>query len=414
MVTVAPDAEFRPLGSVRRDTCESCGAGLEQFLDLGDSPLADAFPADPKAPEARYPLALGVCPSCWLVQLLDVVPDHLLFGGDYGFHSSSSPSLRDYHTRYAGRLLADHRGLAERLTVEVGCNDGDLLSRFEVAGCRTLGVDPAGNVADEARRRGLGVIGEAFTADLAGRVVEAEGRAGLVIANHVMAHVPDLDDFAAGLAVLLAPDGVLSVEVQYLPDLLLGNQFDHVYHEHRRYLSVDAVAELFARHGLYARSVRRVEAQGGSIRVLAGHGMDRGAADPARRQESWLRDIAAYASVQGRVEMVRARLLDLLDDQRRAGRKVYGYAASAKSTTLLNFCGIGPSRLDCVVDTTPHKIGRFTPGTHIPIVAPGQRRDPDTYLLLAWNYLPGVLRRERAFLDAGGRFVVPIPVPVLL
>jgi novobiocin biosynthesis protein NovU/D-mycarose 3-C-methyltransferase len=225
----------------------------------------------------------------------------------------------------------------------------------------------------------------------------------------VAAHVADLHDFFAGIEHLLAPGGVAVVEVQYLADLIAGNQFDHVYHEHRYYFTVDSLARVASRHGLAVESVTRTSAQGGSIRVTLCRGEPPELVEPV-----WLRQPSTFLSLQGRVEQIRNRLLELLDGQAAHGRKVAGYAASAKSATLLNFCGIGPDRLDHIVDTTPHKIGRYTPGTHIPIVGPGDRPEPDVYLLLAWNYLPGVLRREREFIDRGGRFLVPIPYPVLL
>lgn len=416
IVTVDPDAALRPVTTVERTECGSCGSrDLTTVLDLGTSPLADAFPLDARQPEARFPLRAAVCGQCWLLQLLDIVPGSVLYGGDYGYHSAASPSTRDYHTAVAGQLLGEYRELAERLTVEVACNDGDLLTRFDVARCPTLGVEPAANVAEEARKRGLTVVADPFGQRVAWEMVELHGRAGLVIANNVAAHVEDLNDFAAGLAALLAPDGVASVEVQYAADLLAGNQFDHVYHEHRSFFSVDSFARVAERHGIPVRRVVHTPAQGGSVRLLCGGGVEAdGSVERARARESWLRRPGTWEGLQGRAEYLRDRLTDLLDGERRRGRQVAGYAASAKSTTLLNWCRIGPDRVPYVVDTTPLKIGRVTPGTHIPIVAPGARAEPDVYLLMAWNFLPGVLRRERAFLDAGGRFLVPTPVPVVL
>jgi novobiocin biosynthesis protein NovU/D-mycarose 3-C-methyltransferase len=417
---VLDDSKLGDQSAKRRENCGACGsADLEPFLNLGSTPLADSFPegsfpTGSVEDERYYPLEVAVCRSCWLVQLLDVVPSGLLFGEDYGFYSSSSPSLRDYHTTYAGRLLAEFRDRAKRLTVEVACNDGDLLNRFKVAGCRVVGVDPARNVAEEAKKRDLSVLPIAFGRDAAKRILESDGRAGLVIANHVVAHVDDLDDLVGGFRTLLADDGILSIEVQYAGDLLTGNQFDHVYHEHRSFFALGPLAAVLERYGLPPRRVRHTPQQGGSIQVLAGGLPDDGSVPQVLRSEAWLRDPAPYRSMQGRVDHVRDRLLDLLAKEKRTGHEVAGYAASAKSTTLLNYCGIDRNLLNYVVDTTPHKIGRFTPGTHIPIAAPGYFADPDTFLLLAWNYLPGVLKRERAFTDAGGKFLVPIPLPVLL
>jgi SAM-dependent methyltransferase len=391
---------------------------LHTFLDLGDSPLADRFPATAEEPEGRYPLRLAVCTSCWLVQLTEVVPDGLLYGDDYAFFTGSSPSAVAYFKQYAA-WLDDRFDLDGKFVVEVACNDGTLLAEITERGARGLGVEPAFGPASYARANGLEVHIVGFGDDSARAVAGDRGRADLVVANNVAAHVADLDDLFAGIAALVADDGAAVVEVQYLADLLAGNQFDHVYHEHRYYFSIQSLSQVMARHGLWVQSVMRTPAQGGSIRVIA----NRVVPGPANtglfsvqlsHESTWLRQPSTFMSLQGRVEYVRTRLLNLLDEQIAAGRKVAGYAASAKSATLLNFCGIGPDRLDHIVDTTPHKIGRYAPGSKIPVCGPGERPEPDVYLLLAWNYLPGILRREAAYMAAGGRFLVPLPMPVLL
>jgi SAM-dependent methyltransferase len=392
---------------MNRTHCGGCGSAyLQPFLDLGDSPLADRFPATAEEPEDRYPLQLAVCTSCWLVQLTEIVPDGLLYGEDYAFFTGSSPSAVVYFADYAAQLARQLDLGTDKFLVEIACNDGTLLSRFD---CRTLGVEPADGPAAAANAKGLKVMHEPFGLEATRLIVLGSGAADVVVANNVAAHVSDLHDFFAGVEHLLAPDGVAVVEVQYLADLLAGGQFDHVYHEHRYYFTADSLARVAARHGLAVRSVTPTPAQGGSIRVMFGRGEPIELSEPA-----WLRQPSTFMSLQGRVERIRTRLLDLLDEQIAAGRKVAGYAASAKSATLLNYCGIGPDRLDHIVDTTPHKIGRYTPGSKIPVCGPGERPEPDVYLLLAWNYLPGVLRREAAYAAAGGRFLVPLPMPVLL
>jgi ribosomal protein S27AE len=391
---------------MNRTHCGGCGSTyLQPFLDLGSSPLADRFPATADQPEDRYPLQLAVCTSCWLVQLTEIVPDGLLYGDDYAFFTGSSPSAVSYFADYAAQLKQQFN-LDGKFLVEIACNDGTMLAEHD---CRTLGVEPAAGPAAAARAKGLTVMHEPFGLETARRIVAGYGAADVVVANNVAAHVSDLHDFFAGMEHLLAPDGVAVVEVQYLADLLTGGQFDHVYHEHRYYFTADSLARVAGRHGLAVRSVTQTPAQGGSIRVTFGRWQPMELSEPA-----WLRQPSTFLSLQGRVEHVRTRLLALLDEQITAGRKVAGYAASAKSATLLNYCGIGPDRLDHIVDTTPHKIGRYAPGSKIPVTAPSDRAEPDVYLLLAWNYLPGVLRRERGFIDRGGRFLVPIPYPVLL
>lgn len=396
---------------MQRQSCGGCGsATLDQFLDLGTSPLADAFPTTTTESERRYPLQVAVCRWCWLVQLLEVVDDAELYGADYGFYSSTSPSIVKYDGAFADWAHAKFPEQIRQGVVEIACNDGSLLQHFNRPGIPVLGVEPAAGPAAVAARFGLPVTVEPFTLAVAQRLADQGGRPGLVIAKNVAAHVANLPDFFAGIAHLIVGDGVAVVEVQNLADLLLGNQFDHFYHEHRFYFSAASLARVCFRAGLNLVSTEWTPAQGGSIRaVLRSQKLVR--FERSFLAEAWLRDGSAYAGVQRRADHLKTRLLDLLEAEGTSGRTLAGYAASAKSTTLLNWCGIGSDLLDCVVDTTPHKIGRFTPGTHIPIVAPGDRPEPDTYLLLAWNYLGDVLRRERAF---RGRWIVPIPMPVIL
>lgn len=403
---------------MRREQCGGCGGGdLEVVLDLGSTPLADAFPKSAAEPEDWYPLQLAVCRRCSLVQLTEIVPDGVLFGSDYAFYTGTSPSAVEYFAGYSRWLLDLFAEQARQDVVEIACNDGTLARHLVAAGHRVVGVEPASGPAEVARARGVDVVGQPF-----GRAVAAEiGKVGLVVANNVAAHVADLGEFFGGIADLLTPDGVAVVEVQYLADLVAGCQWDHVYHEHRQYFTVSSLSTVAHRYGLCARSVMGTDAQGGSIRVVfeldrggrsrrvvTGNSVEYGLGllSPGRESALW--------SLQGRVNLVADRLSNLLDRERIAGRRVAGYAATAKSTTLLNYCGISTKHLEYIEDTTPAKIGRVTPGSHIPIVAPGERYRPDVFLLLAWNYLSGVLRREAEFTASGGRWIVPIPTPVVI
>lgn len=408
---------------MRREVCGGCGSdGLKTFLDLGSSPLADAFPASPTEVQPRYSLEVAVCARCRLAQLLELVPDTELFGEDYGFYSSASPTLVAYHRQLAAELVGGRLRRDHDFAVEIASNDGSFLRHVADAGWRTLGVDPAPGPAQTARARGLDVLTAPFGRETAQRIVDEHGQATLIVAMNVAAHVADLDDFFAGIKLLLRRSGRAVVEVQHLLDLLLGNQIDHVYHEHRFFFSAASFGLAAARHDIAVRAVERIPAQGGSLRLTLGHGIgygNQGAADVERmcREEEWLLDSAAYEGMQGRAGALKAKLLHLIESERDAGRRVAGYAAAAKSTTLLNFCGIGARHLDYVVDLTPGKIGRFTPGTGIPIISPEQEREQgraDTMVLLAHNYLGGVIRRERDWLAGGGQLIVPIPQPVIL
>lgn len=405
---------------MRRETCGGCGSlSLRQFLDLGETPLADDFPTSPAAgQQQRWPLGAAVCEACWLVQLTEVVPDDVLWGGDYGFHTGGSPSAVAYFREYAAALVgvATNFTTARPLVVEVACNDGTLLDEFAktqralAMACRLLGVDPAKGPAEAARAKGLDVITAPFGREVAQAIVDTEGQASLVIANNVLAHVADLDDFVGGLALLLAPDGVLSVEVQDVNRLLLGNGFDLMYHEHRSFFEAETLMRLLGEHGLVTREVRRTPAQSGSIRVLAERG-PRFAMTPQPDE--------MINGMQERANVVRAHLRDLVASERAQGRDIVAYGAPAKATTLLHWCGLTSAEdIEVVYDATPSKNGRYMPGTDIRIttdslyetLTPGGT----TALLLAHNYLPDVLRREQRFLDSGGRFLVPLPVPVVI
>lgn len=416
---------------MRREKCGGCGSpNLRQFLDLGSTPLADDFPASPDLDANRWPLGAAVCEACWLVQLTEVVPDDVLWGGDYGFYTGGSPSAVRYFQAYARDLFERFPDETNGLVVEVACNDGTLLEAIQdridqrgegwdaVYGGRTIGVEPAKGPASVAEERGLDIVHASFGREVAQAIVDTEGQASLVIANNVLAHVADLDDFVGGLALLLAPDGVLSVEVQRLEDLLLGNGFDLLYHEHRSFFSLTTLAGVLARHGLVVRDCQPTPAQGGSLRVTARRGEY---ATPWGEREpgDCTREVSMLAGMQARAEEIKYRIRSLVIREREAGRTVVGYGAPAKATTLLHWCGLTSSEdIEVVYDATPSKDRRYLPGTDIQIVHAPKLDMGDahrvTALMLPHNYAGAIARREREFLDAGGRFIVPLPVPVLL
>lgn len=397
-----------------RTNCGACaGDQLTVFLDLGKTPLANTFPDSLEAEETWYPLQLARCGNCGLVQQMAIIDDAEIYGEDYGFYSGGSKAQLDYHAKGAVTLLQRHSDLAHRLTIEVACNDGSLLKYFDAAGCPTVGVDPAGP-ARAAINDGLAVLRQPFTADLARVMRDEYGPAGLVIAYNSMAHVGDLSDVLTGIWALLAKDGVAVVEVQYLPDLLTGNMYDQVYHEHRYFYSLTSFKHAAELHQLYVVDAELIELQGGGIRITLSTDPQRRpslAVGSVLRSEEWLAHDGTYEGFQGRIDRTRDHLLSLLYQEIATGRRVAGYAAAAKATTILNYCGIGPELLPYVVDTTPYKSGRFVPGTSIPIWPTGTA---ETYLLLAPNYLSHVLRSQRTFMEEGGRWLLPIPTPTLI
>jgi hypothetical protein len=396
-----------------RKTCGACGGqDLAVFLDLGKTPIANRYPATPNENEHWFPLQVGVCGNCGLAQLMEIVNDHELYGVDYGFYSGGSPAQLDYHRRGAELLLSRHKRQARRLTVEVACNDGSLLQHFRDANCPTLGVDPAAGPVEVARNRGLEVALMPLTQDLAQEIRESHGPAGLVIAYNSMAHVQDLGDVLAGVRTLMDHNSVAVFEVQYLPDLLAGNMYDQVYHEHRFFYSLSSLRLATGLHGLYVVDAELIELQGGGIRVTLSADPHSAPSDRVHRilaSEAWLPK--AYPGFQGKVDRTREHLRSLVDQELARGT-LGGYGAAAKATTIMNFCGIGRDQLQYVVDTTPYKHGRYVPGTGVEIVSPEvyDKHPTDALLLLAANYLGTVLRRN----PHKGRWIVPQPLPMVL
>jgi hypothetical protein len=402
---------------VKRTKCSACNYDdLRLILDLGLSPIADNYTKDDIS-VTQYPLQLAVCAGCHLVQLLEVVPD--LFGSGYSFYSSASAPLSDYHATYASQVIGTHQnsGSHNRLVVEIGSNDGDFARHLIETGYKVIGVDPADGPAAVAASRGVQTIVEPFGRNLAHVIHAQEGPAGIIIANHVLAHVESVADVFAGISELLSYTGVAYVEVQYLPDMLLNNALDLVYHEHRNFFSLTSLHAAATMHGLYVNDAQLTDRQGGSLRVKLSR--QRGGSERAlaiRDSENWLADTDVYKGLQGRAERLRTRLLELLWDERDAGHVVVGYGAPAKATTLLNFCGIGTELVRYVTDTTEAKQQRYIPGTGLLIVEPGAvaYEHIDTFLLLAWNYTREIMRNEHSFTIDGGHWIIPIPAPTLL
>jgi SAM-dependent methyltransferase len=389
------------------------------FVDLGVSPLANSFlePEDLDRPETFYPLKAYLCEGCFLVQLPEAARPKEIFT-DYAYFSSYSTSWVEHARRYAEMAIGRFGLGPESLVVEVASNDGYLLRHFRERGLPVLGIEPAANVARAAEAAGIPTRNEFLTLESA-RELAAEGvRADLLVGNNVLAHVPALNDFVAGLKTLLAPSGVATLEFPHLLQLMAENQFDTVYHEHFSYFSFHTVRRVFAAHGLHLFDVEELPTHGGSLRIFARHGEGpagavAGRVDEllARESEAGLLDPASYDAFQERVRATKRRLLLFLLEARERGERVAGYGAPAKGNTLLNYCGVGTDLVELTVDRSPHKQGRYLPGTHIPIAAPERLREerPNYVLILPWNLREEIVEQMADVRSWGGRFVVAIP-----
>jgi SAM-dependent methyltransferase len=400
--------------------CRICGAdGVLPFLDLGKTPLSDGLvrPERLDGPEPRYALEVAFCPSCRIVHILQDVAQEILFPEDYPYFSSYSDHLLAHSRRHALGLV-EARGLgADSLVVELASNDGYLLRNFVEAGVPVLGIDPAPNQVRIANEQGVHSICEFFGRDLAARLVGEGQRADVIIANNVCAHVPDLNGFVAGMAHLLRPGGLITVENPYVRDLIDHCEFDTIYHEHLYYHSCTGWMGLAERHGLHLNHVEYFpELHGGTLRWHLSHEPGRSPAVDAylaEEQRVGLDRFDYYAGFAQRVEQLRTDLLALVRDLRAQGKVIAAYGAAAKGSTMLNYVGLGTDLVDFVVDRNPHKQGLHMPGTHQPIlpVEALVERQPDYTLILAWNFRDEIMRQQQAYADAGGRFIVPVPTP---
>ena len=403
-------------GAAATARCRFCESALTRsFADLGTSPLANAYLAAEQLgrPEAFYPLHAYVCENCFLVQLpAAATPDEIF--SEYAYFSSYSDSWVEHARRYV-ETITDRLGLGPASqVVELASNDGYLLRWFVARGIPVLGVEPAANVAAVANEQGIPTLVEFFGRRVGERLAQEGRGADLVVGNNVLAHVPDLNDFVAGIAALLKPDGVVTMEFPHLLRLIEETEFDTIYHEHFSYFSFLTVRDVFARHGLTLFDVEELPTHGGSLRIYGARDRqetERPAALLEREREAGLDAPAVYEAFDERVREAKRSLLEFLIEAKRTGRTVVGYGAAAKGNTLLNYCGIRTDFLDYVVDRSPHKQGLFLPGTHIPIEAPERVAEtrPDYVLILPWNLAEEITQQMAHVREWGCRFVTPVP-----
>jgi hypothetical protein len=400
--------------------CRHCRAPLEHvFLDLGFAPPSNAYlsVADLNKPELYFPLKLFVCEQCWLVQTEDYAVADQLFNRDYAYFSSVSQSWLDHAARYVG-MITDRLGLNENSQViEIASNDGYLLRNFVAAKIPCLGIEPTDSTAAAAEKLGIPVMREFFGKKLAECLV-AEGRhADLIIGNNVYAHVPDINDFTAGIKAALKPDGTITLEFPHLMRLIEHTQFDTVYHEHFSYLSLQTVCRIFKQAGLRIYDVEELPTHGGSLRIYGCHAeksisatsaVDAVLAAEARKG---LRDLDTYHAFQFKADRVKDDFLGFLIEKKRLGKKVAAYGAAAKGNTLLNYAGIKPDLLPYVCDAAVSKQAKFMPGSHIPILSPDVLIDqhPDYLVILPWNIVSEVTNQNAKLAEQGTKFVTAIP-----
>jgi 2-polyprenyl-3-methyl-5-hydroxy-6-metoxy-1,4-benzoquinol methylase len=400
--------------------CRFCSAQLRHsFVDLGMSPLCQTHITAEQLNhmEPFYPLHALVCTECWLVQLQEFVAPKDIFS-EYAYFSSYADSWVEHARRYAEAMIGRFGLSPQSLVTEIASNDGYLLQHFVARGVPVLGIEPAANVAQVASGRGIRTDVCFFGRETARRIAKQYGRPDLLLGNNVLAHVPDLNDFVGGMKILLKSGGVITMEFPHLFRLMQENQFDTIYHEHFSYFSFTTVSQVFAHHGLVLFDVEELPTHGGSLRIFGRHAEDESKPLSARAKELLecelrlgVASLSTYQQFGAQVHETKRKLLEFLIAAKRAGKRIVGYGAPGKGNTLLNYCGIRTDFLDFTVDRNPYKQGKFTPGTHIPIVDPGliAQARPDYILILPWNLRDEIIAQLAYVRAWGGKFLLPIP-----
>ena len=402
--------------------CRSCGCpDLQIILDLGSQPIANALLSEEELerPEPRFPLAVAFCPACALLQVTETVPAEILYRRDYPYFSSSSPALLKHSSEHVEALVRNYKLGPRSFVVELASNDGYLLRNFVERGIPCLGIDPADGPAARANAIGVPTIHDFFGCRLAEKLSSEGSVADLVIANNVVAHVDQINDFVAGVTRLLKPTGIAVFEFAYALDLIEHGEFDTIYHEHLFYHTLHGLTPLFERHRLYLNDVERLPIHGGSLRLTVSR-------SPARSEQLntlfaheaalGVDQVTFYSDFADRVRALRDSLARLLVSEKAKGKRIACYGAAAKGATLVNYLDLGPGFFEFVADANPYKQGKYMPGQRIPIRHPDQlaATQPDYVLLLVWNFAGEVMRQQATYRQRGGSFIIPVPEPCVV
>lgn len=409
---------------VKKNTCRVCtGNVLKKVLTLGPTPLANAFLTEQQTNEGEkfYPLDVYFCISCGFLQLGHVVSPRILFK-DYVYVSSTSKVFIKHFEEFAEKVYQRLHLNANSLVIDIGSNDGILLKPFKNLGIKVLGIEPAVEIAKIARSDGVDTVSEFFSVKLVHAIIKKYGKADVVTATNVFAHIDDLDKVIEGLKILLKDDGVFIVEVPYVIDFLQKRYFDLVYHEHLSYWSVNTLLTLFKRFNMTVFHVEKVSVHGGSIRVFVKNIKGRFPIDKSvekflvKEKRMKLKNIAVYLDYAQKVYENKVKLLLLLKNIKAQGKKIAAYGAPAKGNTLLNFFSIGLETLDFVIDDSKFKQGLYTPGKHIPVVSSKllYEKKPDYVLILAWNFAEPIIQMHKSYQENGGKFIIPVPKPKII